>query len=104
LYIEEALSETKEKAYTRIRISTIRFADDIVIISESENNLNEMLIEMERVLVNRYNMKINRNKTKVMVCGRKISGKMNIVLGNQILGEVEEFCYLGSKITKDGKC
>jgi hypothetical protein len=49
-------------------------------------------------------MKINRNKTKIIVCGRKISGKINIVLGNQILGEVEEFCYLGSKITKDGKC
>jgi len=63
-----------------------------------------MLTEMERILVNIHNKKINRNKTKVMACGRKISGKMNMVLGNQILGQVEEFCYLGSKITKDKKC
>jgi hypothetical protein len=100
---------TKEKARTEIRshgerIPMIRVAGDIAIISESEKDLNETLIDMERVLVNRYNMKINRNKTKVMVCGRKISGKMNVVLGNQTLGEVEEFCYLGSKITKDGMC
>jgi hypothetical protein len=102
LYIEEALSETGIRIHGE-RIPMIRFAD-ILIISESEKDLNEMLIEMERILVNRYNMKINRNKTKVMACGRKISVKMNIVLGNQIWGEVEEFCYLGSKITKDVKC
>ena len=29
---------------------------------------------------------------------------MNIKIGNENLEEISEFCYLGSKITRDGRC
>ncbi|XP_068085972.1 uncharacterized protein [Anabrus simplex] len=56
---------------------------------------------MDRVLRKEYNMKINKSKTKVMECSRKKSGEAgNTRLRNGVL---KEYCYLGSKITNDGR-
>lgn len=46
----------------------IRYTDDIALTAESEDKLKETL---ETILGERYNMKINKNKTKVMVVSRK---------------------------------
>ena len=29
---------------------------------------------------------------------------MNVQIGNEKIGEIREFCYLGSKIRRDGRC
>ena len=29
---------------------------------------------------------------------------MNVQIGSEKIGEISEFCYLGSKITRDGRC
>ena len=29
---------------------------------------------------------------------------MSIKIGNEEIGEISEFCYLGSEITRDGRC
>ena len=57
---------------------------------------------MERTMA-RYKLKINEKKTKILVCCRKEEKMTNIILGNQSLGEVKEFCYLGSRVTSDGR-
>ena len=45
---------------------------------------------------------MNRNNSKVMECSRtRIGEAERIQLGNEILKEVDQFCYLGSKITSD---
>ena len=48
---------------------------------------------------------MNIGKTKVIAC-RKNPGKrcLNIKIGSEKIGEIYEFCYLGSKITRDGRC
>ena len=61
-----------------------------------------MLNGMDYVLKNNYGMSINKMKTKVMECSRTRTGEAeNIHLGNEMLTEVDQFCYLGSKITSD---
>ena len=50
-------------------------------------------------------MKIKIGKTKVIACRIK-SGKkrFNVQIDNQKIGEISDFCYLRSKITRDGTC
>ena len=109
LYIEQAVKETKEKFGKGVtvqgeEIKTLRFADDIVILSESAKDLEDLLNGMDVTLKTDYKMSINKSKTKVMECSRVKSGEAgDIRLGNEIVKEVDEFCYLGSKITSDGR-
>lgn len=107
LYIEQAMKEIKEKFGEGITVQgevvkTLRFADDIVILSESARDLEIVLNGMDVVLKNEYKMSINKSKTKFMECSRKRSGKANdIRLGSEKLDEVDGFSYLGSRITWD---
>lgn len=106
-YIEQAIKEIKEHINCGVKIqgekvSMLRYADDIAVLSESKEDLEKMLETMEQVLES-YGLKINKSKTKIMVCGNKEQAKIRIKVGNQTLEELKEFNYLGSKITKDGK-
>ncbi|KAJ4446534.1 hypothetical protein ANN_13230 [Periplaneta americana] len=58
------------------RIKSIRFADDMVLLTEEEMILNDMRLELNDSC-EQYGMKINANKTKSMVIGRKIQ-KINL--------------------------
>ncbi|KAI8431494.1 hypothetical protein MSG28_015996 [Choristoneura fumiferana] len=50
-------------------------------------------------------MKMNVKKTKVMVFERdETVTDCNIVIGDEQIEQVNEFVYLGSKFTRDGKC
>ena len=82
----------------------LRFDDDIALLANTKRELEETLNVTETVF-NNYNMKINIGKTKVIACRTK-SGKKrsNIQIGNEKLGEISEFCYLGNTITRDGHC
>ena len=44
-------------------------------------------------------------RIKVIACRIK-SGKkrFNFQIDNEKIGEISEFCYLGSRITRDGRC
>lgn len=84
------------------QIHCIRFADDVVLLSESENDMNHML----QVLSNKlsfYKLKINSNKTKCITICKKGHIAVNIKIGNDKLNQVKEFCYLGSIITGNNK-
>ena len=44
-------------------------------------------------------------KSKVIVCSTKLGKKrLNIKIGNEKIEEISEFCYLGSQITRYGRC
>ena len=50
-------------------------------------------------------MKINTNKTKVLVCSRYNSIRTSIKLKDgENIEQVEDFMYLGSTISSDGRC
>lgn len=44
-----------------------RFADDIALIAESEEDLNLMLNYLDTAILTKLSLKININKTKVLV-------------------------------------
>ena len=52
------------------RINYIRFTDDISLLAEDERMLKDMLMELNDICED-YGVKININKTKIMVIGRK---------------------------------
>jgi len=52
-------------------ISFLRFTDNIALVASSENDLKRTLEEIARCFQN-YHLKINWNKTKVMMCQKKI--------------------------------
>ena len=77
----------------------LRFADDIAIMGESEQEFSEQLNIMDEVLSKEYNLRIN--KTKVMVCNKYGQYSMNILSNRKKIEETIEFTYLGSTITED---
>lgn len=107
VYIQKPLDEVYEKINRGIkiqgvRIMMLRYADDIALLAESERELQETLSEMNSILKN-YNMKINAKKTKVLVCSKTPVLGSNITLENQTVEEVVDFCYLGTKISRDAR-
>ncbi|VVC30385.1 Endonuclease/exonuclease/phosphatase,Reverse transcriptase domain [Cinara cedri] len=108
-YIQEAIDIIREKIQVGIKINDrkidmLRFADDIAVIAENKEELQRMLRCMEETLLNELSMKINTQKTKVLVCSRNNNITTRIHLqNNQKIKKVEEFAYLGSIISKDGR-
>jgi len=83
-------------------VNNLRFADDIDLITESHKKLQELTNKVSESS-KWFDLKINAEKTKVMVVGQQ-SRDMNIKLENERLEQVEDFTYLGSVMTADGKC
>jgi len=102
LLMEEAIEEMKEVT-NDVKINgeeehSIRFADDIALVTESEGNMNLMLNTLSRVIY-KFHMKINATKTKTMTARRdQIYTNPVIKLNDTVIQEVEQF-YLGSIIT-----
>ena len=109
LHSEEAINEINEEIKNigvkvqRKTIEISRFADDIALLANTERELEKALNVTETVF-NNYNMKINIRKTKLVACKTK-SGKkrLNIKIDKEKIGDISEFCYLGSKIPRDGR-
>lgn len=75
-------------------------------VIDVNEELQRMLRCMEETLFNELIMKINTKKTKFLVCCRNNNIKIRIpnLQDNREIQQVEEFSYLGSIISKDGKC
>ena len=90
-----------DEAQTRIKISrktvsNLRYADDITLMAESEEELKSLLMKVKEESEN-VGLKLNIQKTKIMASGPITSW--------QIDGEtVSDFILGGSKITADGDC
>ena len=52
----------------------------------------------------RYDMKMNIKNTKAMVVSRNGGERVNITVEGQCVEHVSKFRYLGSLISKDGRC
>ena len=77
-------------------INKLRYADDITLITESEEELNSLLMKVKEES-EKVGLKLNIQKTKIMASGPITSW--------QIDGEtVRDFTFWGSKITADGDC
>jgi ABC-type enterochelin transport system ATPase subunit len=73
----------------------LRFADDIVIITENEKDLKKILETLEQVMEKDLHMKINTKKTKILVFSRYNITRTRLKLKDgKTIEQVEDFVYL----------
>ena len=83
---------------------TMMFADDIVICSESKEQVEEKL-ESWRYALERRGMKVNRRKTEYMcVNERQDTGSGTVKMQGEEVTKVDDFKYLGSNVQSNGEC
>ena len=85
-------------------LNNLRYADDIVLIAQSKEKLQEML-DIIDFYSEENGLSINQKKTECMV----VSKYQNVIdsgitLKGNPIKQVENFKYLGTWITNDGKC
>ncbi|KAK3533407.1 hypothetical protein QTP70_019486, partial [Hemibagrus guttatus] len=81
---------------------TMMFADDIVICSESREQVEENL-ERWRFVLEKRGMKVSRSKTEYM-CVNEREGSGTVRLQGEEVKKVQEFKYLGSTVQSNGEC
>ncbi|KAL5157229.1 Secretory carrier-associated membrane protein 3 [Glycine soja] len=81
------------------------FADDIVLLGESREELNERLETWKRALET-HGFRLSRSKSEYMECkfnkSRRVSNS-EVKIGDHIIPQVTRFKYLGSVIQDDGE-
>ena len=80
------------------KLEDLDFADDIAHMSSKFNDIQDKTTAVKE-WAEKAGLKININKTKSMRLNAKIERPIKI--DGQELEEVEEFTYLGSKVTKE---
>ena len=80
-------------------INNLRYADDITLMAESEEELKSLLMKMKEES-EKVGLKINIQKTKIMASGPITSWEIDVETVETMLDTI----FLGSKITADGDC
>ena len=80
-------------------IDNLRYADDTVLMAESEEELKSLLMKV-KVESEKVGLKLNIQKTKIMASGPTTSWEID----GGTVETVSDFIFLGSKITTDGDC
>ena len=80
-------------------ISNFRYADDTILMAESEEELKSLLIKVKEES-EKVGLKLNIQKTKIMASGPITSWKID----GETMEIVRDFILGGSKITADDDC
>ena len=83
----------------RRNISNLRYADDTILMAESEEELKKLLMKLKEES-QKVGLKLNSHKTKIMASGPITSWKID----GETVETVSDFIFGGSKITADGDC
>ena len=94
--LEEAQAEIK---ITGRNINNLRYADDITLKAESEEELKILLMKVKEDS-EKVGLKLNIQKMKIMASGPITSREID----GETVETVSDFIFLGSKITADGDC
>ena len=92
--LEDAQAEIKT---TGRNINNLRYADDTILMAESEEELKGLLMKVKEES-EKVGLKLNIQKTKIMASGPITSWKIE----GETVETVVDFIFLGSKITADG--
>ena len=107
LYTQIVMDEMKEIPGVKIggrNINNIRYADDMVVMAETEEGLQALMNKLEEECRN-VGLRININKTEVMgVTKRRERLPVSITLAGETMKQVATFRYLGSVVSEDGRC
>ena len=105
LYTEYIIRNARlEEAQAGIKIAErnnndLRYVDDTTLMAESEEELKSLLMKVKEES-EKVGLKLNIQKTKIMVSGPITSWEIN----GETVETVSDFIFLGSKITADGDC
>ena len=83
----------------RRNINNLRYADDITLMAESEEELKSLLMNV-KVESEKVGLKLNIQKMKIMASGPITSWQID----GETVETVSDFIFWGSKITADGDC
>ena len=83
----------------RRNINNLRYADDTILMAESEEELKSLLMKVKEES-QKAGLKFNLQKVKIMASD-PITSKQ---LDGETMETVRDFIFLGSKITTDGDC
>ncbi|KAK6742828.1 hypothetical protein RB195_010222 [Necator americanus] len=79
---------------------TLLFADDVMLASESRDDLQKQ-VQSWKDQLQQYGLRLNTSKTEYMECGPRVEDGSIRVDGTE-LNKVNCFKYLGSKVTSTG--
>ena len=94
--LDEARAEIK---IARRNINNFRYADDTILMAESEEELNSLLMSVKEES-EKVGLKSSIQKTKIMASGPITSW----LIDGETMETVTDFILGGSKITADGDC
>ena len=94
--LDEAQAEIK---ITERNINNLRYADDTILMAESEEELKSLLKKVKEES-KKDGLKLNIQKTKIMASGPITSRQIE----EENVEVVTDFLFLGSKITEDSDC
>ena len=80
-------------------INNLRYADDTTLMAESEEELKSLLMKVKEE-TEKAGLKLNTQKTKIMVSGPIISWQID----GETMETVTDFIFLSSKFPADGDC
>ena len=83
----------------RRNINDLRYADDITLMAESEEELKSLLMKVKEES-EKVGLKLNIQKTKIRASGPITSWEID----GEKVETVSDFILGGSKITTDGDC
>ena len=93
------LDETQAGTKTAGRnINKLKYADDTTFMAESEEELKSLLIKVKKES-EKVGLKFNIQKTKIMASSPITSWQID----GETMETVQDFIFLGSKITVDGE-
>ena len=94
--LEEAQAGIK---ITGRNINNLRYADDTILLAESEEELKSLLMKVKEGS-EKAGLKLNIQKTKIMASSSITSWQID----GERMKTATDFIFLGSKITADGDC
>ena len=84
-----------------INIFMLLYADDAVLFSTSPETLQNMVNKLSEYS-NIWDLKVNTNKTKIMIFEKGFATEVNIYFNDILLEVVDSFKYLGTMFYKNG--
>ena len=108
MYTEEIFKEFNEMPGIKLLgefINNLRYADDTVLLAETEEELQELVNAVKEGSL-KFGLEMNTKKTKTMIIRRDVNdgSKVDIKVDGVTLEQVESYQYLGQLITEDGRC
>ena len=100
IFLERIMCEALDVSIVRRLITNFRFADDIVVYAEEEEEAGDLVNRLDTTTT-RYKKEIGPDKTKVMT-NNPNGFQREIKIKGQRLEEVENFKYLGAIISNKG--